>query len=44
MIGDLGGITALIVFFLGPVVSTYANFNIDNSMIRNLYTLPKAKP
>lgn len=43
MLGDLGGITALLVFTLGPFVRTYQNFNIDNSMLKRLYTLPKLK-
>ena len=43
MVGELGGITALLVFLIGPFVSTFNNFTLDNNMVRNLYTLPKAK-
>lgn len=34
MIGDLGGITALLVFAIGGYVKKYSDFNIDNGMIR----------
>lgn len=43
MLGDLGGITALMVFFIGGLVQTMSNFIIDNSMISNIYTIPKVK-
>lgn len=41
-LGELGGITAILVFAIGSLVQTYANFNIDNSMIEKLYTIPKS--
>jgi len=43
MVGELGGITALLVFAIGGLVSAWTNFNIDNSMVSRLYTLPNTK-
>ena len=43
MIGDLGGVTAILTMMLSSVVTTYVGFQVDNSMINSLFTVQMKK-
>ena len=40
---NFGGIMSLLTVFITNFLSSYANYNVDNDMIKELYTLKKKK-
>lgn len=40
---NFGGIMSLLTVLITNFLTNYANFNVDNDMIRELYTLKKKK-